>query len=130
MISAVLETALSCPGSIASCFVLCQEVSLGCPWSYRLCFLGSGCSSLQSSFSEPFWSVFDVDNLLEELARNCVAPQDTPVRRPTEFLHVEVGLVLRVGFGFNGHTNEKHTQILMGQVLQILLNLRCVRILA
>ena len=65
-------------------------------------------------FSKPFWSVFEVDDLHEELGRNCVVAQDTPVRRLKEFqytlrclqinhkqsvmmgLHVEFWLALRV----------------------------------
>ena len=113
------------------CLVLCYAKRFPSAVRGRIhSFSWDAVAPLYSLLFRPFWSVFDVDNLLEELGRNCVAPQDTPVRRPTEFLHVEVGLVLRVGFGFNGDTNEKHTQILMGQVLQILLNLRCVWILA
>ena len=78
-------------------------------------FLGRQLLLLKFFFSEHFWSVFEVDDLCEELGRNCVVAQDSPVRCLIEsqrilrclqihhkqssmmVLHVEVRLVLRVG---------------------------------
>ena len=88
-------------------------------------FLGRRMLLFTFFLSEPLCSVLEVDDLLEGLGRNCVVAQDTPVRCLIEFqrilrcfqishkqsvmrvLHVEVGLVLRVGVGSNGDTNEK-----------------------
>ena len=87
----------------------------GCPWSHRLFFVGDDSSPLYPSFP----SLSDPSLRLTIFLRNsdgtAVAAQDTPVRRLIEFqrtlrcvqinhkqsvmmvLHVDVGLLLRVG---------------------------------
>ena len=110
MISAVLEIAPSCPCSLVYArrfprlSVVVSAILLGRKLLLSIFFC-----------SEPFGSVLEVDDLCEELGRNCVAAQDTPVRCSIEFqsivcrfeinhkqsvtmvLHAEVGLVLPVG---------------------------------
>ena len=77
MISAVLEIAqLSKFNDILFCAM--PRNFLGCPWSYRLIFLGDDCLFL-FFFSEPFWSVFEIDDLCDNLGRNCVVAPDTPI---------------------------------------------------
>ena len=56
-----------------SCFVPCQESSLGCPWSYRLIFLGNDCLLfflLFRTFLFRFWNWWFLWQLWTELCRN------------------------------------------------------------
>ena len=116
--------------------------------------MGDDSSPLQSSFPNLSDPSFEVDDLLKELERNCVVAQDRPVRRLIEFqrilrcvqinhklsvtmvLHVDAGLALRVGCMDPRVTRVRSTLLfclclfpnLLAHVLQILLNLRILRI--